>query len=57
MPPFKNTLSKQQIESVAANVTTKIARIRPRVRLRSRGPCAHNDQGVDRREERRDARV
>jgi mono/diheme cytochrome c family protein len=26
MPPFKNTLSKQQIENVAAYVTTNIAK-------------------------------
>jgi hypothetical protein len=58
MPPFENTLGKQQIENVAAYVTTTIARYdRVFVAMRRRGPCVHNDQGVDRREERRDARV
>jgi hypothetical protein len=44
--------------TVAAYVTTKIAKQdRVFVAIRRRGPCVHNDQGVDRREERRDARV
>src|SRR5205085_10084085 len=43
MPPFKNTLSEQQIKNVAAYVTTKIAKYdRVFVAMRRRGACAHN---------------
>jgi hypothetical protein len=55
--PFKNTLSKQQIENVAAHVTPKVAKLRPRLLRCDAGACAHNDQGGDLREERRDAQV
>jgi hypothetical protein len=58
MPPFNNTLSEQQIKNVAAYVTAKDHKSRLRGRCDvTPGPCARNDQGDDRREERRDARV
>jgi len=55
MPPFKNTLSEQQIKNVAAYVTTKIRSRRVVVAMRRRGPGATTTRGVDRREESFDA--